>query len=231
MSDIKEENKTKVNKTDIVAGYLIDLIQSGKVPVNKIMPSEHQLMYRFGCSRSVVIAAYSKLQTLGAVYSISKRGYFVAENFHNLVKPLSYLIGSDKCKGKEVVEGKKLPEWIFDKRIIFVEDFREFDKKYFKNNNLIGVSKYYISTKNLKENEVIDLENSLIDLLIDRNAISNIIYDLKYEDDPYFGFKKIVVVYFFGYDDDSISLSGKFWIHPDHFKFNHQEFSLKKIVK
>ncbi|WP_334687340.1 GntR family transcriptional regulator [Mycoplasmopsis felis] len=79
-----------------VVDYLIDLIVSKKIPVNKIMPSEHYVMEKMDCSRSIVVSAYQKLESIGAIYSISKRGHFVAENFHNLIKPIPFMLDVDR---------------------------------------------------------------------------------------------------------------------------------------
>ncbi|MFL1058544.1 GntR family transcriptional regulator, partial [Mycoplasmopsis synoviae] len=41
-----------------------------------------------------------------------------------------------------------------------------------------------------------------------------------------FGANPSVAVIFYGYDDDSICIAGKFYVDPEDFKFYHQEFSL-----
>ncbi|MCU9937735.1 hypothetical protein NW731_04820 [Mycoplasmopsis felis] len=53
-------------------------------------------MEKMDCSRSIVVSAYQKLESIGAIYSISKRGHFVAENFHNLIKPIPFMLDVDR---------------------------------------------------------------------------------------------------------------------------------------
>ncbi|ADC31420.1 GntR-family transcriptional regulator [Mycoplasmoides gallisepticum str. F] len=218
-------------KTQLIIEYLFDLIHSGKVPVNKIMPSEHQLMKKFSCSRNIVIAAYQKLSALGAVYSIHKRGRFVAENFHNLIKPLSVLLNVEKIEGEEVLIKDKnkrfqLPDWAIKKHIIFIDGFRCFKRRYYIDDKLMGESDIYLSLKNVSEVETIDPTVPVVDLLIQRKALTNVVYELEFDDLKKFGVKSALVIKFFGYDNDSICVAGKYYIHPKCFKFHHQEFSL-----
>ncbi|UWV78270.1 hypothetical protein NWE59_05070 [Mycoplasmopsis felis] len=47
---VKVSEKSAIKtKTNVVVDYLIDLIVSKKVPVNKIMPSEHYVMEKMDC--------------------------------------------------------------------------------------------------------------------------------------------------------------------------------------
>ncbi|EIE42080.1 hypothetical protein MCANUFG1_00528 [Mycoplasmopsis canis UFG1] len=220
---LNEEDNTKTNSIIL---YLIDLIKSKKVPVNKIMPSEHALMERFNCSRSVVVSAYQKLNALGAVYSISKRGHFVAENFHNLIKPVSFLLKVDKQWGEEMHDFV-LPEWFEERNIIFVDGTRMFKKSFYKKGEVIAEADIWISTKNLDKFEPVDLSKPLIDILSEREPIKNIVYDIHFEKNANrLGYEDMMVLMLFGYDDDSICIAAKYYIKPEHFKFYHQEFSL-----
>lgn len=215
-----------VKKTQQIINYLMELIQSKKIPTNKIMPSEHALMMRFNCSRSVVVAAYQKLEALGAIYSISKRGHFVAENFHNLIKPVSYLIGCDKQTVKLRTRNFELPEWIINNQIIFVNGVEKFEKEYFKKGELVAEGEIYLSGKYVNESSEIQESKSLIDYLNNSDGLTNIVYRLNYEKVNKFNHEFLVVVSFYGYDEDSISIAGKYYIKPEHFTFYHQEFSL-----
>ncbi|WP_406613919.1 GntR family transcriptional regulator [Mycoplasma corogypsi] len=218
-------------KTTQIITYLIDLIRSGKVPVNKIMPSEHQLMTKFSCSRNIVVSVYQKLASLGAVYSIQKRGHFVSENFHNFVKPLSTLLKVEKIDGEEVLQNEwggasQLPQWAVEKHIIFVEGFRHFKKRYYIKDELMGEGDVYVSLKNLDPFEPVHPEKPLFDLLSERGDLHNVVYELVFEDVEKFGQNPALVIRFFGYDSDSICVAGQFYIHPKYFKFNHHEFSI-----
>ncbi|WBP84082.1 GntR family transcriptional regulator [Mycoplasmopsis edwardii] len=220
---LNDEDNTKTNSIIL---YLIDLIKSKKVPVNKIMPSEHALMERFNCSRSVVVSAYQKLSALGAVYSISKRGHFVAENFHNLIKPVSFLLNVDKQWGEEIHDFIE-PEWFGERNIIFVDGTRMFRKFFYKKGEVIAEADIWVSTKNLDKYEPIDLSVPLIDVLSEREPIKNIVYDIHYEKEANrLGHENMMVLMIFGYDEDSICIAAKYYIKPEHFKFYHQEFSL-----
>nr|WP_084477549.1 winged helix-turn-helix domain-containing protein [Mycoplasma leonicaptivi] len=213
-----------LNKTENVILYLIDLIATRKVPVNKIMPSEHALMARFNCSRSVVVAAYQRLSALGAIYSISKRGHFVAENFHNLIKPISLLIGADVQWGEEVPNTE--PEWFETKNIIFVHGSRSFVKKYEKNGSVIAEADIWVSLKHIDQDEPIDTTKPLIDILDNKERLTNVVYELKWEKVNRLDHEYMMVITLFGYDLDSICIAAKYYIKPEHFTFWHQEFSL-----
>ncbi|ADE19677.1 GntR family transcriptional regulator [Mycoplasma crocodyli] len=213
--------KKASTKTQQIVIYLMDLIRSKKIPTNKIMPSEHALMLRFDCSRSAVVSAYHRLEALGAVYSISKRGHFVAENFHNLIKPISYILGSDEHKS---TLNKNLDrEWLQRMNIIF-EDDSSYEKVYIKDGKVICYADCFVLKKYFDND--FNINDSLINQLVSRNGITNIVYHLKYEDVNKFGYEKLVVLYVFGYDFDSISFAAKYVIHPDNFDIKHQEFSL-----
>lgn len=215
-----------VTKTSEIILYLIDLIKTKKVPVNKIMPSEHALMERFKCSRSVIVTAYQKLRTIGAVYSIKKRGHFVSENFHNLIKPVSYLIKADRQMGHEVFDFVE-PEWFADKNIIFTDGARFFQKKIYKKNKVIGEAEVWLSAKWLGKNEPIDLTVPLIDTINNKKKVENVVYHLEYEKDVNrLGHQNMMVLTMFGYDDEAICIAGKYYIDPEHLKFYHQEISL-----
>ncbi|MBN4083595.1 winged helix-turn-helix transcriptional regulator [Mycoplasma sp. CSL10137] len=214
-----------LSKTNEVVKYLIDLIVTRKVPVNKIMPSEHALMEMFKCSRSVVVGAYQKLYALGAVYTISKRGHFVAENFYNLIKPVSFLMGADRVRGIEIEEPTE-PDWFHEKRIIFVEGFRQFRTTYEIEGKVIAEADIFLSIKNVDQFEPISLNKPIIDTLAERSSLTNIVYELKYENVKLFGEDKLVVITMWGYDNESISIAAKFYIKPENFIFFHQEFSL-----
>ncbi|AAZ43530.2 winged helix-turn-helix domain-containing protein [Mycoplasmopsis synoviae] len=214
------------NKTEQILEYLMELIQTGQMPPNKIMPSQHQLMKRFECSRNIIAAAYKKLEFLGAVYSISKRGYFVSENFHNLIKPLSFLLGVSRQDGYEIKNVDTLPDWATKKHIIFTNGFRTFFKNYFKEDKLIAESEIFLSLKCVSKKENINLNIPITDLLIRRKILTNVVYQIEFEKIIKFGANPSVAVIFYGYDADSICIDGKFYVDPENFKFYHQEFSL-----
>ncbi|UUM19916.1 MULTISPECIES: GntR family transcriptional regulator [unclassified Mycoplasma] len=216
--------KNDISKTQEIIDYLLELIKSKKIPVNKVMPSEHALMNRFECSRGVVVSAYNKLAALGAVYSINKRGHFVAENFHNLIKPLSYMLKCDQQIGVEITSKAESPKWFETKNIIFLNGYRVFEKEYFKDGIKIAEGITYVSSDLFKIVPEINLNESITDILLNNKMLNNIIYFLEYQNVNKFGFEKLVAINFYGYDTESISIAGTLYVHPDHFQFFHQEF-------
>ncbi|WP_426461376.1 winged helix-turn-helix domain-containing protein [Mycoplasma hafezii] len=219
------DTKKEKNKTTQIIEYLMDLIRSGKIPVNKIMPSEHQLMHKFDCSRNIVVGAYQRLSALGAVYSISKRGHFVAENFHNLIKPISFLFKATSETGVEKAVSE-LPQWMNEKHIIFPAGYRVFDKKYFNGDKLITEGEIFLSTKDIECDDEINMNKPIIDFLISKSLVTNVVYQLVFEKVEKFGMNPSLAIRFFGYDTESICIAGKFYIDPEYFEFYHQEFSL-----
>lgn len=223
-------SKNDISKTQEIIDYLLDLIKTKKIPTNKVMPSEHALMHRFECSRGVVVSAYNKLAALGAVYSINKRGHFVAENFHNLIKPLSYMLKTDSQSGIEVTNEIREPQWFETKNVIFVNGWRAFAKEYFKENQKIAEATIYVSNNLFNSVDQLDLSSSITDALLKAKMLNNMIYFLEYQNVNKFEHEKLVVINFYGYDTESISIAGTMYVHPDHFQFFHQEFgSVNKI--
>ncbi|WP_284511065.1 hypothetical protein [Mycoplasmopsis cynos] len=132
------------------------------------------------------------------------------ENFHNLIKPISSLLKVDKQWGEEVFDFQ-WPSWFDERNIIFTDGARMFNKYFYKNNELIAEADVWLSTKNLDIYEPIDLSIPLLDSLSEREPVKNIVYEIKYEEANRLGYEMMVII-FFGYDEDSICIAGKFYI-------------------
>ncbi|WAM08303.1 hypothetical protein ONA21_03440 [Mycoplasmopsis cynos] len=81
-----------------------------------------------------------------------------------------------------------------------------FNKYFYKNNELIAEADVWLSTKNLDIYEPIDLSIPLLDSLSEREPVKNIVYEIKYEEANRLGYEKMMVIIFFGYDEDSICI-------------------------
>ncbi|WP_416373567.1 hypothetical protein [Mycoplasmopsis cynos] len=127
------------------------------------------------------------------------------ENFHNLIKPISSLLKVDKQWGEEVFDFQ-WPSWFDERNIIFTDGARMFNKYFYKNNELIAEADVWLSTKNLDIYEPIDLSIPLLDSLSEREPVKNIVYEIKYEEANRLGYEKMMVIIFFGYDEDSICI-------------------------
>ncbi|MGY6172366.1 winged helix-turn-helix domain-containing protein [Candidatus Mycoplasma pogonae] len=213
----------KINKVEEIINYLINLIESKKVKTNQILPSENFLIEKFGSSRITVISAYKKLEQLGYVYTVPKKGRFVAENLCNIIEPISAKINSENSKIQKVDLAE--PDWFAKHKIIFTYGYDSYIKKYFKQNTLIMHAEYFVSKKySLPE---VAAETNIIEFFLKRKVLKNTVYHLQYEKTNFWPeYQKLVVVYLYGYDDEGICIAGRYWIHPDDFYFTHQEFSL-----
>lgn len=214
-------------KKDMILNYLINLINTKKIKVNEIMPSEYFLMEKFGISRITAINAYKKLENIGAVYSKNKQGRYVAEHFYGMIKPFSELLDSDHSTIKKSREVKE-PKWFEEFNIKFIDGWNSYHKEYFKENDeKFMVAKHYISKKyDLPEMET-SSSFSLTNFFIEnRPVMKNMNYKLRYEKVNEWGFEYLVVVYVWGYDEKGICLSSRYIVHPKYFEFYHQEKSL-----
>ena len=62
------------------------------------LPSEKAISIKYEVSRIVSTKVLSELRKIGAIYSIPKKGNFVAQYFSSLLKPLSYEYNIDSLK-------------------------------------------------------------------------------------------------------------------------------------
>ncbi|WP_309299734.1 GntR family transcriptional regulator [Mycoplasmopsis pulmonis] len=191
---------------------------------NDIMPSEAFLMQKFSISRITAINAYKKLESIGAVYNISKQGRFVAENFFGLLKPFASAMPVTSTKIKK--ENSQTPKWFSKFKIIFDHGFKKFKKEYLKDDEIIIVSENYISKKYQipeKFEDKFSFTNFFLEKGID---LKNTIYKLQYEKVNLWNHEYLVVVYSWTYDDEGIQLASKYIVKPEYFSFSHQEKSL-----
>ncbi|QJB71435.1 GntR family transcriptional regulator [Mycoplasma sp. 1654_15] len=221
-----QENKkeTSTTKTNLVIDYLLSVINSKRGRLNRPLPSEHALMDKFQCSRTVVIRVYQRLFSIGAIYAVPKRGYFIAENFHNFIKPISFLLHADKIEGEE--KYKEIPDWFEGKNIKFINGYKYIEKKFYKNEEHIIDAEIYITANDILKDEILDFSRPLVAILNDKNQVKNMVYELKYEKVEKFGQNQLLVIYFWGYDKIGICIAGKYYVKPEHFIFYHQEFSI-----
>ena len=71
--------------TEFVAERIAEWIETRQLEAGERLPSEPQLMKRFGVSRNVVRESVSKLKALGVIEVYQGRGAFVAELPHNVL--------------------------------------------------------------------------------------------------------------------------------------------------
>ncbi|UVD81905.1 GntR family transcriptional regulator [Mycoplasma iguanae] len=218
---MKNEN---LNLTQRIMLYLKEIMDNKKVDIDQQLPSEHFLMEKFYCSRLTVVQVYNKLKSLGAVYTKPKKGYFVARNYHNLIKPIS---GSIKYNKTNILNKSNYENtWFKDYEIKFDYGFNAFTKQYFNDLEMIMEADYFISKK-YNQSTNIEFEQNIIEYLVGKILVlNNVVYHLQYEDNNLWEYKKIVVIYMYGYDEEGIIIAAKYKIKPEHFKFSKQEFSL-----
>ncbi|WP_215773276.1 GntR family transcriptional regulator [Mesomycoplasma hyorhinis] len=217
----KENAKTKTN---LVIDYLISIINSKRGRLNRPLPSEHALMDKFSCSRTVVIRVYQRLFSIGAIYAVPKKGYFIAENFHNFIKPISFLLHVDKIEATQ--KQQQIPQWFESRKINFINGYRCYEKQLFKEGEHIADAEVFISENDLEKDEVLDLNRPLVAILNEKSQIKNIVYELRYEKVAKFGLENMVVITFWGYDKIGVCIAGKYYVKPEHFLFFHQELSV-----
>jgi GntR family transcriptional regulator len=96
MQDLKTRAKqpaaNRAPKYVMIRKWLSRQIAEGVFARGEQLPSEHELMARFGCSRVTVRQAFDDLRRLGAVESRRGKGYFVSRltAVHNLQRLQSF---------------------------------------------------------------------------------------------------------------------------------------------
>lgn len=212
----------KQTKTNEVILYLYNLIESKQILPNQQMPSEFFLCNKFNCSRSIAILAYAKLEAIGAVCVIGKKGRYVMEHFNTLIKPLSYVLNSDYDK----TEQKKFqrPEW-FSQFKVSNQNFNYYQKKYYKNKEMIMIADYYLDPK-IKSFPKFNDVSIIHKLTYEDFILEKMQYYLKYENIKIFSVKNLVVVYMIGKFQNQVIICARYLIHPKHFVFHHDEYNL-----
>ncbi|MGZ9413351.1 winged helix-turn-helix domain-containing protein [Mycoplasma sp. 480] len=228
MKEKFEKEKSKTKKSELIE-YLLYLIKNRVLEPNELMPSEHFLMEKFGVSRITAINAYQQLEGIGAIYTRSKLGRYVAENFSGLAKAYSSLIKYEYSTTQKIerIEGDE-PQWFYRQNIIFLLGFNAFRKQYFnKNKEEIMVAEHYVSRR-YELPEKMDQQFSILEHLVKTPlAITKMAYKLKYEKVDKWGFEYLVVIYAWGYDEAGISVASRYVVHPEYFTFFHTEKNLK----
>jgi DNA-binding transcriptional regulator YhcF (GntR family) len=120
------------NYKEIVKEILNKVYNNELKPNDKLL-SENALSIKYGVSRIVASRVFSELKKIGAVYSLPKKGNFIAEYFNGLLESVS-----DEYKIDKVLYIKMDyydPAFFKEKNIY--GNFEVFKKEYYKNDELI----------------------------------------------------------------------------------------------
>ena len=206
-------------KYNEIARKIIEDIYKGEYKVNDKLPSEKSISIRFGVSRIVASKVFSELRKIGAIYSVPKKGYFVAKYFEGLIKPLSFEYQIDKISDDvHPIDQNKMfekEEWIID------DSFLTLERKYFRNNELIINSEIW-----LKKEEWYKKEESITDILLDEIVITSSVTITKFEKFKNEDEKESLVSYRVYFFDEGIACIYRYVVDPKHFKLIKQEFNI-----
>lgn len=201
---------------DIVREFLDDMA-SGKYDIDEKMPSEQAVSIKYGVSRIVASRVFSELRKIGAIYSISKKGNFVARFFEGLIKPITYSYKAD------VIEETPMEDYrtsFFDEYKTNA-DFKTFSRKHKRDGKIIIESDNWLNVDIIH-----DAKLSLFDNINSQVHITSAISVLFFEKWRPNDKVDCLITYKIFYFDGGIAAVMRYKIDPKEFKMVKQEFAL-----
>ena len=205
-----------MNYTLVINDILKD-ISSGKYRVNDKLPSEKAITIKYDVSRIVASRVFLELKKIGAIYSIPKKGNYVAMFFEGLLKPMHFSYGTNNNKDGLMEDYR--PD-MFD-RLKIKDEFNTFTRNYYKDNETI------VKSQNWIDKDIVILESkSIIESIKEKYTIVSSITLSKFElflpDDK----TKKLVTYRVIYTTSKAVHISRFTVDEEHFEIIKQEFIL-----
>lgn len=201
---------------DIIKELLDDIAQ-GKYDVNEKMPSEQAISIKYGVSRIVSSRVFSELRKIGAIYSISKKGNFIARFFEGLIKPISYSYNAN------IIEEFPMEDYrtSFFEEYNVLGDFNTFSRKHRRASKLIIESDNWVH-KTVKHNPKLSVFDNISPQITITSAISVLFFEKWRKTDK----NDSLITYKILYFDDGIAAIIRYKVDPTEFKMVKQEFAL-----
>ncbi|MBN2618114.1 MAG: PLP-dependent aminotransferase family protein [Spirochaetales bacterium] len=93
-------------KYEKIIKYITDSVETGNLNYGEKIPSLRFMSDKFGCNLSVVMQAYSNLESLGVIYSVEKSGYFISPPGLNPIPTLDgeiYSLKKEEAKPLSII--------------------------------------------------------------------------------------------------------------------------------
>ncbi len=203
------------NYKDIIKDFL-DKMHSKEYKINQKLPSEKAIAIKYNVSRIVASRVFFELRKIGAIYTIPKKGSFVAKFFQGLVKPISFEYDIDNYKDSQMENYE--PESFSEYEI--KGKFKTFKRTYFKDKKEIIVSENWINS-----DLIIFPEKNLVDMVTQQAEVVSSISITKFEINSKTK-KEDLITYKILYFDKGIALVSRILVDKNKFKIIKQEFTI-----
>ena len=204
-----------------LAQKIINKIEQGHYVKNEKLPSENQFVIKYGVSRTLVSRAFEILKQTGAIYSIPKKGYFVAEFFSGLVQSVAFFVKASHWEDQKV--SIKIPEFIKAKtKLANVKTISCLKRTYFKDRQKIAIAYNWYDFQKFN----ITSQKPIIDTLLDQGILKSSISNYVFENENEFTNSLNIINYQINYSYDAVVHAAKIIVKPPYFYLVKQEVVL-----
>lgn len=205
-------------KSKQLARNIVLEIFSGKLKPNQKLASEQQITIKYEVSKIVAIKAFDILKKIGAIYSLPKKGFFVAEYFANIIRSIDEEYKTSSFE--DTIKFLGTPP--LNKNTDLTFKYKTFTRKHIRNKKLIMHSWNWLNEDVISYEENKDLVSKLVwsDKLISAVSI------LRFEKIEVFDQKVNLVLTKIYYGQNVIAFVQKVVIEPKIFYFLKNEWSI-----
>ena len=129
MSEIVAQKSVRADGARSLARYLVEEIESGRLPAGHKLPAERELSETFQASRGSVRRVLSNLKDMGLITQTVGSGTFVADNVASLIPPVAAAVPSKlQTSPAELMEARLLIETQMPSLIVRYATTSDFDR-------------------------------------------------------------------------------------------------------
>ncbi|NQZ66049.1 MAG: GntR family transcriptional regulator [Mycoplasmatales bacterium] len=198
----------------IISKIILQSIISGKLRSNEKLPSEKQLSIKHDVSRIVATNVYKNLKKIGAIYSIPKKGFFVAENLTGIVISVNNFYKIDKLIDSEPDIDLVLENDLYN--------FKYFKREHYSKGILKIVSYNWINTNSFEYKK----NKDFIDDGILNEKITKSTHKLKFEKIFAFNHEENLVDTTFYYFNQNIIYIEKTIVDKKYFSLSKNDWNI-----
>ena len=196
---------------------IVSKIYKKELLPNDKLPSEMQISIKYNVSRIVATKAYNSLKQIGAIYSIPKKGFFVAEHFSGIISSINDEYNIDELK--DIKEYIALEHDGYINSIS--EKFLSFKREHFRDRQLVIVSHNWLNEDIQKyQNE------DIVRKMIWDNKLISAVNILKFEHFNAFGQDVNLVNTKIFYSQKNIAYIQKNVVSPKFFSLIKKEWAI-----
>lgn len=168
------------HSTAEITKILAKMITTGEYKSNDKLPSENQLVIKYGISRAITNKVFNNLKEMDLVYSKPHQGYFVAEYFAGITLPYHVKYNIDKWEVEETTISDHFIKFIEENNLPMEKEVLK--KKMYSNKDLLLISEINWYKPTLLLNDI-QKNYSLTDQLSDRGLLKNVTVISRFEKD------------------------------------------------